>query len=103
MKALAFLARRFLAGEQPQDAIAAGARLHKKGIRATFDLLGEDVLDREAALRAAQAQKELLRLIPQEIERNISIKLSSLGQEISRDFCLENASSILDVAKEVGG
>jgi proline dehydrogenase len=102
-KALAFLARRFVAGEAPQDAIAAGERLHKKGIRSTFDLLGEDVLDREAALRATEAQKELLRLIPKDIERNISIKLSSLGQEIARDFCLENAASILDVAKEVGG
>jgi proline dehydrogenase len=26
-----------------------------------------------------------------------------MGQEISRDLCLENVSSILDVAKEVGG
>ena len=61
------------------------------------------MLDREAARRAAEAQKELLRLIPEGIERNISIKLSSLGQEISREFCLENAASILDTAKEVGG
>jgi proline dehydrogenase len=103
VKALAFLARRFLAGETPQDAIAAGERLRRKGIKATFDLLGEDVLDREAAKRAAQAQRELLRLIPAGVERNISIKLSSLGQEISRDFCLENAASILEVAREVKG
>lgn len=103
MSALAFLASRFVAGETPQLAIAAGQKLDQKGIKATFDLLGEDVLDREAARRAAQAQKELLRLIPAGIERNISIKLSSLGQEISREFCLEQASSILDTAKEVGG
>lgn len=103
MKVLTFLARRFVAGETPQLAIAAGEKLHQKGIKATFDLLGEDVLDREAAKRAAEAQKELLRLIPEGIERNISIKLSSLGQEISRDFCLENAASILDTAKQVRG
>ena len=53
--------------------------------------------------RAAEAQKELLRLIPDGIERNISIKLSSLGQEISRELCLENAAGILEVAKKVGG
>ncbi len=103
MKALTFLARRFVAGETPQLAIAAGEKLHLKGIKATFDLLGEDVLDRAAAKRAAEAQKELLRLIPEGIERNISIKLSSLGQEISREFCLENAASILDTAKQVRG
>ena len=44
-----------------------------------FDLLGEDVLDREAARRSAEANKRLLRLIPSEIERNISIKLTSSG------------------------
>ena len=103
MKALTFLARRFVAGEAPQAAIEVGKKLHAKKIKATFDLLGEDVLDREAALRAAEAQKELLRLIPDGIERNISIKLSSLGQEISREFCLENAAGILEVAKKGGG
>jgi len=103
MKALTFLARRFVAGETPQAAIEVGRRLHAKKIKATFDLLGEDVLDRKAAERAADAQKELLRLIPDGIERNISIKLSSLGQEISREFCLENAEGILAVAKAVGG
>src|SRR6185295_4697098 len=103
MKALTFLARRFVAGETPQAAIEVGQRLNEKKIKATFDLLGEDVLDRQAAERAAEAQKELLRLIPEGIERNISIKLSSLGQEISREFCLENAEGILKVAKQVGG
>lgn len=103
MKALTFLARRFVAGESPESAIEVGQRLHRKKIRATFDLLGEDVLDQDAARRAAEAQKELLRLIPEGIERNISIKLSSLGQEISRDFCLENAAGILEVALKVKG
>jgi len=103
VKALTFLARRFVAGEEPLDAVEAVERLHRKGIKATFDKLGEDVLDREAARRAADASKELLRLIPRHIERNISIKLSSMGQEVSRDFCLEMASGILEVAREVEG
>ncbi len=103
MNPLTLFARRFVAGEQPQDAVRAGERLHAKGIKATFDKLGEDVLDQQAARRAADASKELLRLIPRGIERNVSIKMSSMGQEISRDLCLENVASILDVAKEVGG
>ena len=103
MNPLTIFARRFVAGEKPQDAVRAGERLHAKGIKATFDKLGEDVLDQAAARRAADASKELLRLIPPGIERNVSIKMSSMGQEISRDLCLENVSSILDVAKQVGG
>jgi proline dehydrogenase len=103
MKALTFLAKRFVAGTEPKDAVRVGEQLFARGIRATFDKLGEDVLDREAAQRAADAAKALLRLIPSGIERNISIKMSSMGQEISRDFCLEMTASILDVAKQVGG
>jgi proline dehydrogenase len=103
MKALTFLASRFVAGEEPEEAVRVGERLQAKGIKTTFDKLGEDVHDREAAGRAADAAKRLLRLIPPVVERNISIKMSSMGQEISRDLCLENAASILDVAKEVGG
>ena len=103
MNPLTLFARRFVAGEQPQDAVRVGERLHAKGIKATFDKLGEDVLDKEAARRATDASRELLRIIPRGIERNVSIKMSSMGQEISRDLCLENVSSILDVAKEVGG
>ena len=103
MKAFTFLARRFVAGEGPKDAVRVGERLHAQGIRATFDKLGEDVLDQAAARRAAEASQELLRRIPPPLERNISVKLSSMGQEISRDFCLELAAEILDVAREVGG
>jgi proline dehydrogenase len=103
MNPLTIFALRFVAGEKPQDAVRVGERLHAKGIKATFDKLGEDVRDEAAARRAADASKELLRLIPAGIERNVSIKMSSMGQEISRDLCLENVSGILDVAREVGG
>lgn len=103
MNPLTIFARRFVAGEQPQDAVRVGERLHAKGIQATFDKLGEDVNDQAAAARATQASIELLRLIPAGIERNVSIKMSSMGQRISRDLCLENVSGILSAAKEVGG
>ncbi|HEY2942331.1 MAG TPA: proline dehydrogenase family protein, partial [Vicinamibacteria bacterium] len=99
----AILARRFVAGERAEDAIAVGRRLRARGIDATFDLLGEDVLDREAARRSAEANKRLLRLIPPEVERNVSIKLTMMGLDISEDFCLELTAGILDTAHEVGG
>jgi proline dehydrogenase len=97
------VARRFVAGPDPDSAIRAGRALHARGINATFDLLGEDVLDQEAARRSAKANEDLLRKIPAEVERNISIKLTMLGLEISPDFCLENVAALLDVAKQVGG
>ena len=103
MKALTFLARRFVAGESAETAVAAGQALKAKGINASFDLLGEDVLDREAAKRSAEANKVLLRLVPEGVERNISIKLTTLGFDISEDFCLELAAGILDEANRLGG
>jgi len=97
------LARRFVAGETADSAIAAGRELHVRGINSTFDLLGEDVLDRDAAVRSAEANKDLLRRIPAAVERNLSIKLTTMGIDIAEDFCLELASGVLDTARQAGG
>jgi proline dehydrogenase len=96
-------ARRFVAGETADSAIAAGLALHARGINSTFDLLGEDVLDREAAVCSAEANKDLLRRIPKDVERNVSIKLTTMGLDIDEGFCLELASGVLEAARQVGG
>lgn len=103
MRALTFLASRFVAGETADEVIEAGRALHDRGITATFDLLGEDVLDHDAAHRSANAYANLLRSIPPELERNISIKLTMLGLDISEDLCLELTARILDAAREEEG
>jgi proline dehydrogenase len=103
LKALSFLARRFVAGETAESAIAAGQRLNAKGIKATFDLLGEDVLDREAARRCAEANKALLLAIPTEVERNVSIKLTTMGLDISEEFCHELTAGVLEAGRKVDG
>jgi proline dehydrogenase len=103
LKALTFLARRFVAGEDPGSAIAAVSRLEARGIHATFDLLGEDVLDRDAARRTAEANIALLRAIPEGVQRNVSIKLSSLGLDVAEDFCLTQVAAILQAARDVQG
>jgi proline dehydrogenase len=103
MKALTFLARRFVAGETPESAIEAGRRLHARRIRATFDRLGEDVDDRDAARRTAEANIHLLRAIPDGLERNVSIKLTSLGLDVDEEFCHQQVASILEAARAVGG
>jgi proline dehydrogenase len=103
LKALAFLARRFVAGEEPADAIAAGVALRRRGIAATFDLLGEDVDDREKARRSAEANRQLLKMIPPGVDRNISVKLTVFGLDIADDFCQELTAGVLETAREVGG
>lgn len=103
MRILTFFASRFVAGETPEAAIGVGRKLNGRGIRATFDLLGEDVKDRETSRRITEANKQLLRMIPAEVERNVSVKLTNLGLDVSEELCLEQTASVLDVAREVGG
>jgi proline dehydrogenase len=103
LKPLTFLARRFVAGEEPEAAIAAGLALRRRGISATFDLLGEDVDDPGKARRSAECNRQLLRMIPPEVERNISIKLSTLGLDIAEELCLELTTGVLEAARDVDG
>jgi proline dehydrogenase len=100
---LAFLARRFVAGETPQAAIAVGERLAAEGIRATFDLLGEHVCDEVTARRSGEAICGLIRAIPAGLERNVSIKLTQMGLEVSRELCLEVARQVVETARVAQG
>jgi proline dehydrogenase len=103
MKALTFFARRFVAGETAGEAIVVGRSLAARGIGTTFDLLGENVHDAEAARRSARACQDLLRAIPPEVERNISIKLSMMGLDVDPALALELAGDVVTAAREVGG
>jgi proline dehydrogenase len=103
MGLLTLLARRFVAGETSESAIRVGRRLADEGIRATFDLLGEHVHDEAAARRSAEAIVGLVRAIPPTLERNVSIKLTQMGLEVSRGLCLELVRGVVTAARAVGG
>jgi len=100
---LTFLARRFVAGETADAAMGVGRRLAAEGIRATFDLLGENTHDERTARRSAEAVAALIRAIPPELERNVSIKLTQMGLDVSRDLCLELTRGLVQTAREVSG
>jgi proline dehydrogenase len=100
---LTLLARRFVAGETPAAAIAVGQRLAREGIRATFDLLGEDVHDEKTARASAEAVTALLRSIPPTLERNVSVKLTQMGLDVSRELCLGLMGDVMRAARDVTG
>ena len=93
-------ARRFIAGEQTDDAIAAARALQAKGLLLTLDYLGESVT---TTAQATAATREYIRLIDDivaaGIERNISLKLSQLGLVIDRATCVDNMRRILEPAR----
>jgi proline dehydrogenase len=92
-------ARRFIAGEQIEDAIAAARAPQAKGLLLTLDYLGESVT---TTAQATSATREYVRLIEDvvaaNIERNISLKLSQLGLAIDRATGVDNMRRILEPA-----
>ncbi len=94
-----FIARRFVAGETIDAAIAAVRRLNDEGMTASLDFLGEDVLDRETAVKTTQTYVAMLDAIgAARIRSNVSVKLTAIGVLIDADFALDNLVRILDRA-----
>ena len=94
-------ARRFIAGESIDEAIAAVRSVADRGLLLTLDLLGESV---KTMAEADAATRETLRvldaIVASGIERNVSLKLTQLGLDVDRATCVDNLRRILDPATE---
>ncbi len=94
-------ASRYIAGETLDEAISCVRQINSEGACATLDVLGEDVLRPEEAIASRTQSIEVLRTITKEkIDANLSIKLTSLGLKLSKEFCAENVREILKAAAE---
>jgi proline dehydrogenase len=93
-------ARRFIAGETIEEAIAAAQALQQRGMLITLDYLGESVRSTEEATAATREYVRLLDVIVSSgIERNISLKLTQLGIDVDRATCVDNLRRILEPAR----
>lgn len=93
------VSRRFVAGENLNDALAATEILNQRGLHVALDYLGENVADEQEARATALHYREILdRIHDSSADANISIKLTALGLDIARDLCDENLTSILEHA-----
>lgn len=98
---------RFVAGETPEAALDAVARIAATGRVATIDHLGEDTTTQAAALAATDANLRLLSLIAQrglaEVAE-LSLKASAIGQALPGGHALaqENAERIIAAAHDAG-
>jgi proline dehydrogenase len=96
-------ARRFVAGERLDEAIAAARQLEQAGLTITLDHLGEKVTSREAATSATREYIDIVQATAQAgISRNLSLKLTQLGLDIDRATAIDNLRRVLDAAERNG-
>lgn len=101
MKLPFILAKRFVAGETLDKAIPKIDQLNKKQLAITLDLLGENVRDKATADQTVKSYCELLEnILKADLNSSISIKLTMLGLDIDRKYCIDNLFTLLDVARE---
>ncbi|HUK53339.1 MAG TPA: proline dehydrogenase family protein [Candidatus Binatia bacterium] len=96
-------ARRFVAGEELEHAIAAARESNAAGLKVSLDFLGENVGSREDAVRARQMYLGVFDRIAQEkLDANVSLKLTQLGLDFGTDFCREQMLPIVKHAEALG-
>ncbi len=96
-------ARRFIAGETVEDAVAAVRAIQAQGLFSTLDYLGESVTSLAAADTATREYVSLINAVDRAgVERNLSLKLTQLGLDIDRAICTDNLRKILKAAGGCG-
>jgi proline dehydrogenase len=93
------MARRFVAGETLDEAIAAARACNQQGMLASLDYLGENVSSTADAHRARDSYLEIFERIAKEnLNANVSCKLTQLGLDLSVELCEALVASIVERA-----
>jgi proline dehydrogenase len=100
---LRFGAARFVAGETIDLAVQTIKDLNKKDLAVTIDYLGEFVDNEREAIEMADQSIEAIKAIGREkLNSQLSLKMTSMGLDISDELVMSNMRRILDAAKENG-
>jgi proline dehydrogenase len=93
------MARRFVAGETLDEAIAAARRCNELGMMVSLDYLGENVSTTADAQRARDAYLEIFeRIAKEKLHANVSCKLTQMGLDLSPEFCEGLVLSVVERA-----
>ncbi|MET3697458.1 L-proline dehydrogenase [Bacillus oleivorans] len=100
---LRFGASRFVAGETIERAVQVIKDLNESGLLVTVDYLGEFVDSETEANQMAEHTIEAIKAIGVEkLDAQLSLKLTSLGLDISDEIVLYNMKRILEEAQKQG-
>ncbi len=97
------MSRRFVAGEELTEAVAAARACNEAGMTVSLDHLGENVAAEEEAHRARDAYLENFdRIASEKLDGNVSLKLTQLGLDLGDDVCFSLLESVIDGASSRG-
>ncbi|GGC81730.1 proline dehydrogenase [Thalassobacillus devorans] len=100
---LRFGAGRFVAGETIPDAVQTIRKLNENGMSVTIDHLGEFIDSEAEARQAADECIEAIKAISKNnLNSQLSLKMTSMGLDISHDLVMDNMRRILQAGKEYG-
>ena len=94
-------AKRFVSGETVEQSVAVIKELNSKNLAATVDFLGEFVDNEKEANERAESSIAMIKAIGREnLNAQMSVKMTSLGFDISEKVVMNNMRRIMDTAKE---
>lgn len=97
------LSSRFVAGMEIEDALRVAETLNRQGMAVSLDSLGESVTSEAAAHRAADVYHQLLDAIAaRKLNANVSVKLTQVGLELSRELAESIAEDLARHAHPTG-
>ena len=93
------MSHRFVAGEGLDEALAAAKVCNDHGMLVSLDYLGENVSTTSDAQHSRDAYLEVFeKIATQQINANVSCKLTALGLDLSSEFCEGLVLSVVERA-----
>src|SRR5690348_15185288 len=90
------ISSRYIAGARVEDAVNTIRKLNAGNVMATVDVLGEFIDRKEQAIASKSFDLQVLNTLnSNELDSNLSVKLTSLGLKLDFDFCCANVKEIL--------
>lgn len=97
-----FFSKRYIAGENLDDAVNLVKLLNQKGIYATIDVLGEAIKNKDEALHDKNKCLEVLDAIKiNNLLANLSIKPTQMGLGLDPDFAFTQICQLVEKAKSM--
>lgn len=94
-------ANKYIAGDKLSDAVNTVRSLNSEGYCATIDVLGEFISDKQEAIKSTHENIDVIKAIAENnLDCNLSVKLTMLGLGIDKQFCLDNMRTILTEARK---